>query len=213
MNPTKPEQTASPEPAKMSDARRKLIRAGLASGPVVATLASPAVFATDCVAPSQTLSAAKSHGTTQLGNCSTADSCDTWKSKLGNTNCSAQEAVWRDTLFHNVFTQQGSASGCRMYKTTSGGAAPMSFYEVLSLSNSTTGIQVARQFVAAYLNVCAGKVKFPVDGIASQAGTAQAVVAMWSEWATKNSYTPYAGASAWDGSKVSHYLTYFVPKV
>lgn len=212
MNPTQPEQNASPELASMSEARRKLIRAGLASGPVIATLASPSVFATDCVAPSQTLSAAKSHATTQLGSCSLPDSCDTWKSRLGNYSCSFQEAVWRDTKFHDVFTQQGSATGCHMFKTGSNGVAtPMSFYEVLSLTDTASGVQIARQFVAAYLNACSNKVLFPVGGSTTQAKTAQAIVDMWNEWALKGSYTPYAGAVAWDGTKVMHYLTYFVP--
>jgi len=211
MNPTKPEQNVSPELAAMSEARRKLIRAGLATGPVIATLASPSVFATDCVAPSQTLSAAKSHSTTQLGSCSTPDSCETWKSNLGPT-CTGQYKTWRDTLFHNVFTQQSGATGCRMYKTGTGGVAtPMTFGEVLNLTDSAAGVQIARQFVGAYLNVCANKVLFPVNGSTTQAKTAQAVVDMWNEWALKGSYTPYGGASAWDGTKVSHYLNYFVP--
>lgn len=195
----------------MSEARRKLIRAGLATGPVIATLASPSVFAADCVAPSQTLSAAKSH-TVQLGSCSTPDTTTTWKTRLGNTNCTAQEAVWRDTKFHSVFTQQSGSTGCSMYKTTSGGAVAMSFYEVLSLTDTSAGVQVARQFVAAYLNVCANKVLFPVGGVTSQTKTAEALVDMWNEWALKGSYTPYSGASPWDSTKVTHYLTYFVPK-
>ncbi|MDB5802507.1 MAG: hypothetical protein JWL63_3446 [Rhodocyclales bacterium] len=212
MNPTKPEQSASPELAAMSEARRKLIRAGLATGPVIATLASPSVFAIDCVAPSQTLSAAKSHATTQLGSCSAPDSCDTWKSRLGNSGCTAQEATWRDTKFHTVFTQQSGSTGCHMFKTGSNGVAtPMSFYEVLALTDSSSGVQIARQFVAAYLNICANKVLFPVGGSSTQAKSAQAVVDMWNEWAIKGSYTPYAGATAWDGTKVGHYLTYFVP--
>jgi hypothetical protein len=213
MNPTQPEQTASPKLAAMSEARRKLIRAGLATGPVVATLSSPSVFAADCVAPSQTLSAAKSHATTQLGSCSLPDTADTWKARLTNPACSAQEAVWRDTVFHNVFTQQGSGPGCRLFKTGSNGVAtPMTFKDVLAQTSGVTGIQISRQFAAAYLNVCANKVLFPVGGTSSQAKTAQALVDMWSEWATKGTYTPYAGASAWDATKVSYYLTNFVPK-
>jgi len=217
MNPNSSEQNATeqaPAASNTTEARRKLLRAGLIGGPVVATLASPSVFATNCVAPSQTLSAAMSHGTTQMGNCSTPDSCDTWKSRLGNTSCSAQEAVWRDTKFHDVFTQQSGSTGCRMYKTGTGGVAtPMSFYEVLCLTDTSSGIQTARQFVAAYLNVCASKVLFPVGGSATQAKCAQAITGMWNEWALKGSYTPYAGASAWDATKVNHYLTNFVPKV
>ncbi|MDB5812969.1 MAG: hypothetical protein JWN23_86 [Rhodocyclales bacterium] len=212
MNPTKPEHTASPERAAMSDARRKLIRAGLATGPVVATLASPSVFAIDCVAPSQTLSAAKSHATTQLGNCSTPSSAATWQGTLGGSSLSSQQITWRDMKFHSIFTQQSGLSGCYLYKTSSSGVAtPMSFYEVLCLTDPATGVQIARQFAAAYLNVCANKVLFPVGGTTTATGTGQALIDMWNEWAVKGSYTPYAGAAPWDSTKVSHYLTYFVP--
>ncbi len=210
MNPTKPEQTVSPELAATSEARRKLIRAGLATGPVIATLASPSVFAVDCVAPSQTLSAAKSHATTQLGNCSTPDSAATWQSRLGGSSLTTQQVGWRDMGFHSIFTQQSGLSGCRMYKTSSTGVAtPMSFYEVLCLTDPSTGVQIARQFAAAYLNVCNNKILFPVGGTTSQAGTGQALINMWNEWAVQGSFTPYAGATAWDSTKVSHYLTYF----
>jgi hypothetical protein len=216
MNPTKPEQIASPELATMSEARRRLIRAGLASGPVVATLASPSVFAADCVAPSQTLSAAKSH-TGQLGNCGTLDTADTWKSKIGaaacpDATCTAPNKALRDTSFHGIFTQQSGADGCRMYKTGVGGVAtPMTFGEVLDLPNSSNGVLIARQFVAAYLNIMVKNNMFPVGGITSQAKSAQAIVDMWTEWASKSSFTPYAGAVAWDGTKVSYYLTHFAP--
>ena len=213
MNPTKPEQTASPEVVTINDGRRKLIRAGMATGPVIATLASPSVFAVDCVAPSQTLSAAQSHATTQLGSCSAPDTVGTWTNTLGSPHCTTQQAVWRDTKFHDVFTQQGGAPGCRMFKQGSNGTAtPMSFYEVLCVSSPDSGTQISQQFVAAYLNVCANKVMFPVGGISSQSTTAKALVDMWNEWASMGSYTPYSGAASWDGTKVSYYLTHFVPK-
>jgi len=208
MNPTKPEQIASPEPATMSEARRKLIRAGLATGPVVATLASPSVFAADCVAPSQTLSAARSH-TTQLGSCETGSSSATWTSNLANPSYTGACAGLRTKPFHDVFIQQGGNSATRMYKSdaTTGVAKAMTFLEVLQDSSRV----MAREFLAAYLNICSKNILFPVDGIKSQATSAKAIVDMWNEWAVKGSYTPYSGATAWDATKIKFYLANFVP--
>jgi hypothetical protein len=210
-NTRQPDSTNASSLDANGDARRKLIRASLATGPIIATLTSPSVFATECVAPSQTLSAARSHAANQLGNCKPADSCDTWKGRLDKDPCaSSQHTLWRDTKFHSVFVQQSGKPGCSQIKIVSGVATLRTFREVLvdTSANNT----VARQFVGAYLNVCNG-VLFPVGGFQNdQARCAQSLVDMWNEWATKGSYTPYAGASAWDQTKVSHYLTYFVPK-
>lgn len=198
-------------PAAQDDTRRKLLRASLATGPVIATLASPSVFAGECVAPSQTLSAARSHGATQLGNCKTPESCDTWKGRLDKNTCdTTQHTVWRDTKFHAAFPQQSGRPGCTQVKVVSGVAQPRTFRDVLCDTSADNAI--ARQFVGAYLNVCNG-VLFPVGGTAGdQARCAQALADMWGEWATKGSYSPYAGATAWDATKVGHYLTNFVPK-
>lgn len=193
-----------------SEARRKLLRAGIASGPVIATLASPSVFATDCVAPSQTLSAAKSH-TGNLGTCTSPGSCSYWKTRLGGSSCTSQEISWRDMKFHDIFIQQSSATGCRMYKTVGGVATKMSFYEVLCLTDTSAGTVLAQQFCAAYLNICDNKILFPVAGVKTQARCAQSVTDLWGEWVNKGSYTPYAGATPWDSSKINYYLTNFVP--
>jgi hypothetical protein len=208
MNPTKPEQTACPEPATMSAARRKLIRAGLATGPVIATLASPSVFAADCVAPSQTLSAAQSQ-TTQLGDCEPGFTSATWTSNLANLSYTGPGAGLRNKIFHDVFVQQGSSPATRMFKSspTTGVATPMTFLEVLQDPSR----DVAREFVAAYLNIFTKNIQFPVGGIKSQLASLQAIVDMWNEWAVKGSYTPYAGATPWLGDKIKYYLTHFVP--
>ncbi|WP_345532328.1 hypothetical protein [Viridibacterium curvum] len=207
----KPQAAQGDSTELQNEARRKLIRASLATGPVIATLASPSVFAADCVAPSQTLSAARSHAATKLGNCKTPDSCDTWKSRLDMDNCATtQHNVWRDTKFHDAFPQQSGRPGCTQVKIVSGVATPRTFRDVLK--DTSTDNAIARQFVGAYLNVCNG-VLFPVGGYTNdQARCAQALADMWSEWATKGTYSPYAGATAWDSTKVSYYLTNFVPK-
>ncbi|HSD38088.1 MAG TPA: hypothetical protein VLC92_11315 [Rhodocyclaceae bacterium] len=205
MTPTKPEQIASPEPVTMSEARRKLIRAGLATGPVIATLASPSVLAVPCIAPSIPGSVAQSQAT-QVGDCELGFTSAQWTSNLANLSYTGPGAGLRNQNFHDVFVQKGTSPATRMY-TTTGVAKPLTLLQVLQDPTR----DVAREFVAAYLNIRTKNIQFPVGGVKSQQASLQAIVEIWNDWALKGSYTPYATAKPWFGDKIKYYLAHFVP--
>lgn len=187
--------------ARRNAGRRRLIRGGLAAGPVILTLGSQPVFGTGlkCVAPSQTLSAAASH-TGQVGSCSCYP-VSHWKS----TGYSWPSGCDRNNLkYHDVYVEQGGA-GCSFFTTSNGytGQVAQTMYNVLCTTDSVS--ETARLLSCAYLNIRAGKVSFPVGGVVSQTKMINSMQEIWREFVLNGYYEPFAGKK-WYAADIKNYL-------
>lgn len=191
---------ASPDAAR-KEGRRRLIRGGLAAGPVILSLGSQPVFGTGikCMAPSGTLSAVSSQTTKHEGNCSSSLPISNWKSKCGNS--SDPYYSYGGKAFHDVFFQGGS--GYSYFKTSgSGVGVSKTVAEVLAAGG------LGAQFACAYLNIMAGLVSFPLAGNRTpDKGTIlNHIRLMWNALANGGLYEVSAGVK-WGSSSVSSYLS------
>lgn len=194
-NVTPPRSATTPTPpagrAKVSASRRTLLRSGMAAAPLIVTLASRPVLGGQCIAPSATLSGALSHAGPKLGSCS-GISRSAWIS----TSASGWP-VLQTTPFHNLFAV-GNRAGCRFFKAD--GVTSLSLLEVLKLTTAQDDSGVGGRVVAAYLNLCSGRVD-------AKALSVSALQALWREWAVAGQYTPFAGATPWKGADINNYFT------
>ncbi|HEX5126721.1 MAG TPA: hypothetical protein VFW00_08270 [Rhodocyclaceae bacterium] len=171
--------------------RRRLIRSSLAAGPVILTLASKPVLGTTtlCKTPSLALSGALSHADTKTGSCS-GSGCGYWKTQ---SSC----PVPKSNAFHtpcpapNVghFTK-GTQSYCNFGTKTLG--------DVLNLTYNSNN-KVAMHCVAALMNIRAGTVS-------SKAMDETALKSMWDDYRQHGTFTPFAGATPWNGDQIVSYL-------
>lgn len=184
-----------PEPSGM---RRRLLRGGLSSAPLLVTLASRPVLAQTCFSPSETLSGTMSHKAGDLPVCN-GRSSSAWKS-LGKGGSKGHGTNWpisTDTPFHSVFAQGNYARFVKVLKN--GTTRSLTLIEVLELGRGQDPAKIGAHFVAAYLNILSGLVD-------QRAMTTARLSRLWSEWANRGHYAPYAGATPWYAEDIVAYL-------
>lgn len=158
-------------------ARRRIAGLGV-SGVVMTVASSNAMAAIVCKSPSGALSG---NLTSQSPNVTcNALSPGYWKNHPGSWP--AEVAV--TDLFSQHFTVQGPL-------------ANITCHHILSKHGADKNA-VAMHIMATYLNVCKGYITFL---------TRDEVKSMWYEYHTTGSFVPATGADAWDGEKLTAYLT------
>lgn len=173
--------TAEPgaAPAAVHAGRRRLLRGGLASAPVLLSLTSRPVTATTCTP-------ASSHASVNLSRPDQLYTCggkkpDWWKD---SSNHSQWPAPYRPvtttgfpsypaTLFDTVFGASGGYSGSTLL-------------QVLESTSSADGDRLARSCIAALLNAASGKTPGTVLSEAT-------VKNMWASVVSRGYYEPTAG--------------------
>ncbi|MGC3963471.1 MAG: hypothetical protein QM803_09130 [Rhodocyclaceae bacterium] len=179
----------APDAERVSEARRRLLRGGIAGAPVVVlTLASRPVLATSqtviCQSMSRTMSGNLSQPNTQLQTCN-GRKITYYKS---SGNCPIKTTT---TAFSTIFAR-GSYSGSNF--------GTKSINDVLNQSNPTQTQRIAQCFVTALFNIRAGLVS-------PKAMTENDLRNIWNEYANKNgTYQPFAGGPLW---RASDMLSYF----
>lgn len=195
------QQDLAPAPTTESrnEGRRRLIRGGMAAGPVILSLGSQPVFGTGlkCMAPSKTLSVASSQTTKHEGDCGQCLPISNWKSKCGNS--SDEGFNYGKNAFHDIFFQ-GSGSSYAFTKIVNGVGVSKTVREVLDVGG------LGAQFACAYLNIMTGRAKFPVGGQYTAAATLSHVRQMWIALAQGGLYEASAGV-LWNSASVSSYLS------
>ena len=188
----------SPETPK-SDARRRLLRAGLASAPVVMTIASrPVLGATAC--QSQSAGASANSAAARTVQMCSGLTPDQWK---------MQAASWPSPYCGTNASQFGGASAfsfaqpsATLYHCPTTGFAGNTFgkntmLEVLDMGENSASLRgLGRWMVAALLNACSGRT--PVL-------TESAVRAMWNDMLNQGYYEPTAGVR-WGVPEIIAYL-------
>lgn len=197
MKPDQTHQVTANSPAQGSTMdRRALLRAGVASTPVLMTLASqPVAAATTCTVASSFVSgatfASRNPGATTR--CASTD-CETWRNK----------AITDTTVKTDLMnTKVSSALG-----TTGSQYNASSLYTVLTTGTaiSQTGeLGVLQHLIALYLNIYTNTANNPLSGspkanfIASTAYVAE----VWQNFkANGDQYKLTGSGIAWDASKV-----------
>jgi hypothetical protein len=178
VDPPKTETTASGE------ARRRLLRGGIAAAPVVLTLTSRPVLGDTltCNSPSRALSGTNSYAGPELKLCN-GDSVSAWKSRSPHWPSGCPK---HNDPFHGV----NGFSGTSQLKSN---GHSKTMLEVLSEAG------VAAHFVAALLNIRTAKVS---AGVLTEIGLKN----LWTELSTTGRYSPFAGAKVWYPADV---VTYF----
>lgn len=193
-------QDISPQPTaeSRSEGRRRLIRGGMAAGPVILSLGSQPVFGTGlkCMAPSKTLSVVSSQTAKHEGDCSQSLPIANWKSKCAIS--SDEGFSYGQKAFHDIFFQGNSSYS--FIKTVNGVGVSKTVREVLDAGG------LGAQFACAYLNIMTGRAKFPVGGQYSAAATLSHIRQIWAALAQGGVYEASAGVT-WNSASVSSYLS------
>lgn len=176
-----------------SEARRKLIRGGMAAGPLLVTLTSRPVLATTCYSPSETLSGAVSHKGGEGPQCA-GESPGVWRQKAeGNAQAKLEWPIPPETLFTAYFT--GIAAFYNHDQNRY-----MTMLEVMQLQGNGDPYKLGFHVIGALLNIMTNR----VDPLAL---TVSGLQAIWSEYvSTGGTYTPFAGATPWGGAEITAYL-------
>ncbi len=184
MKPAPQHDAEAGVPATVHAGRRRLLRGGLATAPVLLSLTSRPVTATTTCTP------ASSHASINLSRPDTMYSCGgkkptwwkdqtSWPSGYRRTTSGAGAA----TTFNNVFGSSGYSSSTTLL-------------QVLQSSSTAARDRLARSCVAAVLNAAAGHTNGTVLSVAT-------VKTMWSSVVSRGYYEPTAG--------IKWYETYSVP--
>ena len=194
-----PEDSRKPPETPKSDARRRLLRAGLASAPVVMTIASrPVLGATACQAASAGASANSAAArTVQMCSGLTPDQ---WK---------MQAASWPSPYCGTSASQFGAVStlsyaqpSATLYHCPTTGFAGRTFgqstmLEVLDMGENSASLRgLGRWMVAALLNACSGRTP-----VLDESG----VRAMWNDMLNQGYHEPTAGVR-WGVPEIIAYL-------
>lgn len=206
-NPERTELTVSDHDAK----RRRFLRAGAAASPAVLSLASQPALGVNCFTPSRSLSRNTSVSQQgKYGECLRAESPGNYKAQQ-DPNAGAYHwpaSVPPSTLFHSVFTAQGSRTGTIFIKPNPSGVGhiSMTMGEVLDLTGNADPGKVAFHLIGAYLNAKGGNGAVINLGTLGPGETVESIIiGVWSEWVSKGYYEPMAGMQ-WGSEQIVNYL-------
>ena len=162
------------------------------------TLQSKPVLGNVCHSPSGTMSGAMSQKAGQIQTCG-GYPCSHWR----NTGAPpAGGAGWMglrpDNPFHPTF-RDGFVQGSQQYLQAGLKRRPLTMYEVLCATPTQDPYGLCGHFIAAMLNVNAGRVP---ASVMNQARLSQ----LWIEWSRTGYYRPSAQANSWDAADIVQYF-------
>ncbi len=192
----KPPTTESP-PSAAGDpntGRRRLLRGGLATAPVLLTLVSRSVLAQQCMTPSGYVSANAS--TAGRGMACTGRTPGYWRQ-------SQHFSAWTPPYYPTTVSGPGGHNATLFDSVFSPHYPNKTLLDVLQPQVVGAGPpnDVARHIVAALLNVAAGWTPVLTPTVLKD---------MWKEYLTKGSFSPSSGAS-WNHDELIDYLLITMP--
>jgi hypothetical protein len=197
---TTPKAVENTAPLMPGGRRRRFLGASIAVSTTVATpkaiatITSQPTLGTTCFTPSRSLS--KNTSISQQGKYGECNGVSPGN-YMTQTDTERPATNWPNypqptTKFHDVFAEGPYG---RFYNSN---GTKMTMMDVLRLSGRVDPDKVAFHIIGAYLN--------QKNGYLDQNITAQTILNIWSEYAQKKSYTPFAGADAWFGTDIVFYL-------
>ncbi|WP_168735175.1 hypothetical protein [Pseudothauera rhizosphaerae] len=229
MTPDQDHRAAETPPTHdVSGLRRRLLRGGLSSAPLLLTLTSRPVLATYCTCPSAALSGTASHKEEDKPKCwgyshkkwkhSAKEEIDhrkkLWYSQHGGKDKSPGHGhddddddiskygpftSWPIPLTDPFHNYFPQGSHGRYFKSGQQGWKPLSLFEVMDLPGHADPSEIGAHFVSVLLNIRTGLVD-------PRAMTEQSLKALWSEYAQKGYYKPHAGANPWYAADIVAYF-------
>lgn len=197
---TNPDSCTS-NPNGESNDRRRFLGAGAAATPFLLTLVSQPALGVTCFTPSRSLS--RNTSLSQQGKdaeCTGAESPGNYKSQQSAGSAYHwPAAVPPTTLMHPLFYMGGVQGVTKFTKTVNNQEVSKTLGE--ALQDHAAG-QVHFHLIAAYLNKMGGNGAVIPDKVL----TAQGILSMWQEYATKGYYEPMAGIK-WYATEIVTYLT------
>lgn len=191
---------------KVSDTvrlRRRFLGRGAAAAPFLITLASQPALGATCFTPSRSLS--KNTSVSQQGKegeCTGSASPEDYKALQANHN-SRGRGPWPNGLspkdsFHAIFAMGSNEGVTKFTKPGKKQMVSQTFGEVL---NQVSGLNIHAYLIAAYFN----KRSVLSSSIPDNVITTTGILNMWSEYAKKGYYEPFAGVK-WYGEEIKNYL-------
>lgn len=182
--------------------RRGFLGKGIKAAPFVITLASQPALGEICFTPSRALS--KNTSISQQGKdgvCTGAESPGNYAAKQNPTTRGAYH--WPSSPkptdpLHPTFKEGNHEGVTKFTKTVNGNVVSQTFGEALNVNAPG---QVHFHLIAAYLNVKGGNGAV----ISPKAITADGVLTMWQEYASRGYYEPVAGVK-WYEKEIVEYL-------
>jgi len=181
--------------------RRRFLGAGAAATPFVLTLVSQPALGATCFTPSRSLSRNTSVSQQgQYGECFNAESPGNYKAQQepGKGAYHWPAAVPPNTPMHPLFYQGGEYLKTQFIKQVNGRWESMTLGEALQVNAAG---QVHFHVIGAYLNKMGGNGAEIPDSVL----TAQDILRIWQEYATKGYYEPMAGIQ-WYAENIVDYL-------
>lgn len=181
--------------------RRRFLGAGAAATPFLLTLVSQPALGVTCFTPSRSLSRNTSLSQAgKDGECLNAESPGNYSAQqnLGYGAYHWPASVPPSTLMHPLFYKGGQEGVTRFTKRVGRRWESMTLGEAIQVNAPE---QVHFHMIGAYLNKLGGNGAVIPDNVL----TAQDILDMWQEFATKGYYEPMAGIR-WYASEIKAYL-------
>jgi len=181
--------------------RRRLIGAGVAAAPFLLTLVSQPALGVTCFTPSRSLSRNTSLSQAgKYGECTNAESPGNYKAQQssGANAYHWPSSVPPSTAMHPLFAMGNSEGVTKFTKTVNSNIVSKTLGEALNVQAPG---EVHFHIIGAYLNKMGGNGAVIPDS----ALTVQALLNIWTEYATKGFYEPFAGTQ-WDAGEIVNYL-------
>ncbi|HEX6734054.1 MAG TPA: hypothetical protein VF096_04510 [Azonexus sp.] len=197
---TKPDPKPGSENGESND-RRRFLGAGAAATPFLLTLVSQPALGVTCFTPSRSLS--RNTSVSQQGNygeCLRAESPGNYSAQqtLGSSAYHWPASVPPSTPMHQIFLQGGEYLKTKFVKKVNGHWVSMTLGEALQVNAPG---QVHFHVIGAYLNKMGGNGAVIPDSVL----TAQDIVGIWQEYASRGYYEPMAGIK-WYAEDIVNYL-------
>jgi hypothetical protein len=182
--------------------RRRFLGAGVAATPFLLTLVSQPALGVTCFTPSRSLSRNTSLSQEgKNGECLNAESPGNYKTQQteGGAAYHWPAAVPPSTPMHPLFYMGGAPGKTKFTKMDGNIEVSMSLGEAIKVNVSG---QAHKHLIGAYLNKMGGNGAVIPDNVL----TAQDILNIWQEYATKGYYEPMAGIQ-WYEEEIKAYLT------
>ncbi|MDR2837214.1 MAG: hypothetical protein LBV49_01385 [Azonexus sp.] len=183
--------------------RRRFLGAGAAASPFLLTLVSQPALGTVCFSPSRNLSRNTSVSQQgQYGECLGAESPGNYAAQQtpGKGAYHWPVSVPPSTPMHPLFYEGGENGKTRFVKQQGVQIVSMTLGEALNVNAAG---QVHFHLIAAYLNKMGGNGAVIPDAVI----TAQAILDMWQEYASRGYFEPMAGVKWYAGDIVDYLKT------
>ncbi|MDO8958553.1 MAG: hypothetical protein Q7U85_02345 [Rhodocyclaceae bacterium] len=195
-----PKVSHDDRPSVSKAGRRRFLGTGSVAAPVILTMFSQPALGVTCFTPSRSLSRNTSVSQAgKNGECTGAQSPGNYSAQTNPGRPAYSWPIPPDTPFHPTFV--AGRPGAVFYKMVNNQLVSMTMLEVLNLGGNQDPEKMAFHLIGAYLNCLGGG----GSRISPLAITAEGVLRIWSEWATKGYYEVTAGVQ-WSATEIKAYL-------